>query len=68
MDKIELEEISTCARIEISQDSDNTDQKVKWFLKVHKAYKLLWEAHFQLSFFQVFIYVHILQTFRFSSS
>ena len=35
------EGIGTCARIEISQDADSTDQKVKWFLKVHKSYKLL---------------------------
>ena len=40
-DKIEDEEIGTCARIEICQDADNADQKVKWFLKVHQTYKLL---------------------------
>ena len=34
--KIEHEGIGTCPRFEISQDVDNTDQKVKWFLKVHK--------------------------------
>ena len=34
----------TCGIIELSQDADNADQKVKWFLKVHKTYKLLWEA------------------------
>ena len=39
--KIEHEEIGTCARIEISQDADNTDQNVEWFLKVHKMHKLL---------------------------
>ena len=33
---------------------------------VHETCKLLWEAHFQLSFSQVFIQVHILQNFRFS--
>ena len=38
MDKIEYERIGTCARIEISQDEDDPDQKVKWFLKVHKTY------------------------------
>ena len=35
MNKIEYEGIGTCARIEISQDAHNADQKVKWFLKVH---------------------------------
>ena len=28
--------MGTCARIEISYDADNADQKVKWFLKVHR--------------------------------
>ena len=46
MNKIEHEGMGTCARIDISQDADNTDQKVKWFLKVHKTYKFLWEAYF----------------------
>ena len=50
IDKIEHEGIGTCARIEINQDADNADQRVKWFLKVHKIYKLLWEAYFQFSF------------------
>ena len=36
MNKIKHEGIGTCTRIEISQDGDNTDHKVKWFLKVHK--------------------------------
>ena len=58
--------MGTYARIEISQDADNADQKVKGFLKVHKTYKLLWEAYFQISFSQVFIQIHILQIFRFS--
>ena len=40
IDKIEHE------GTEISQDADNADQKVKWFLKVDKTYKLLWEAYF----------------------
>ena len=44
------ERIGTCARIEISQDADNADQKVTWFLKVYKTYKLLWEAYIQFSF------------------
>ena len=54
MNKIEYEEIGTCARIEISQDADNADQKVKPFLKIHKTYKLLWEAYFQYSSFPRF--------------
>ena len=45
-DKIKHEEMGTCARIAISQDADNADQKVKSFLKVNKRYKLLWEAYF----------------------
>ena len=48
MNKIEYEGIGTCARVEISQDADNADQKVKWFLKVYKTYKLL--GYFQFSF------------------
>ena len=60
--------MSTCARIEISQDAYNADRKtgrkVKWCLKVHKTYKLLWEVYFKF-FSQVFIQVHILQNFRF---
>ena len=45
--------MGTYARTEISQEADNADadQKVKWFLKVHKTYKLLWEAYLQLSFY-----------------
>ena len=39
--KTEHEEKGTCAGIEISQDADNADQKVKWFPKVHKTYKFL---------------------------
>ena len=50
MNKIKYEGIGTCARIELSQDADNADQKVKWFLKVHTTYKLLREAYFQFSF------------------
>ena len=50
MNKIGYEGKGTCARTEISQDADNGEQKVKWFLKVYKAYKLLWEAYFQFSF------------------
>ena len=42
----EHERMGTCASIEICQDTDNADQKGKWFLKVHKAYKLLWETYF----------------------
>ena len=65
MIKIEQEGISTFARIEISQDADKAGQKVKWFFKVHETYKFLCEAHFQFSFPQVFIQVHILQIIRF---
>ena len=50
MNRIEHEGIGSCARTEISQDADNTDQKVKWILKVDKTYKLLWEAYFKFSF------------------
>ena len=50
----------------IKYDVDNADQNVKWFLKVHRAFKLLWEACFKFSFSQVFIQVHILQIFRYS--
>ena len=61
MNKIEHEGIGTRARIEISPDADdNAVQNVKWFLKVHKTYRLLWEAYFQFSFSQVFTQVHIL--------
>ena len=42
MDKVEQEWIG--ARTEISQDADNADQEVKWFLQVHKTYEFLWEA------------------------
>ena len=42
--KTKLNMIRTRARIEIHQDVDNADQKVKRFLKVHKTYKLLWEV------------------------
>ena len=36
MNKIEHEGSGTCVRTEISQDADNADQNVKWFLKVRK--------------------------------
>ena len=49
-DKIEHEGMGTCAGTEISQDADKAHQKVKWFLKVHKTYKLLREAFVELSF------------------
>ena len=57
--KIEHKGMGTCPSIEISQDADVPDQKVKWFLKVRKAYKLLWEAYFSLSFFPSFIHALI---------
>ena len=34
-----------------SQDADNADKKVKWFLKIDKTEKLLWET---FSFFPSF--------------
>ena len=54
MNKIEHKGIGTYARTEISQEADNADQKVNWFLKVHKTYRLLCEAYFQCSFFPSF--------------
>ena len=54
MNEIEHDGIDTCERTEISQDSDNADQNVKWFLRVHKTYKLLWEAYCQFYFFPSF--------------
>ena len=36
INKIEHEGMGTCGRIEVSQEAENADQKVKWFLKVHK--------------------------------
>ena len=55
-DKVEHKGIGTCARIEMSKDADTAEQKVKWFLKVHKIYKLLWEAYFQFSFLFTFTF------------
>ena len=57
MDKIKHEEIDTCSGTEIGQDTDNSDQKVKWVPKVHKTYR----KHTFNYFSQVFILVHILQ-------
>ena len=54
MNKIEYEGIGTCARIEVSQNADKADQKVKWFLKVHKTYKLFVGSIFPIFFFQSF--------------
>ena len=48
------------------QDADMVDQKVKWFVNIHKIYKHLWETYLQLSFLPIFIHVHVLQIFRFS--
>ena len=47
MNKFEYKGMGTCAKVEISPDPNNTDQKVKWLLKDHKTYKLLWEAYFR---------------------
>ena len=46
IDKIEHEEVGTCAETEISQDADNANQRIKWFPKLHKTYKRLWKAYF----------------------
>ena len=46
IDKIEHEGMGTCAITKISQDADNADEKLQWFLKFHKTYKVLWEAYF----------------------
>ena len=42
--KIEHEENDTCDETEMSQDADNAVGKVKRHPKVHKTYKLLWDA------------------------
>ena len=66
-EKIEHEEIGTCAAIEISQDADNIDQKVKWFTKINKKVQTFVGSISLIIFFsQVFSHFHILQTFRFS--
>ena len=61
--QIEHEGLGTCARIAISQDANNADQKIKWFLKVYKACKLLWKAYFQLSFFLKLLFRFIFYKF-----
>ena len=43
--KIEHEGTGTCVRIEISQDTDNADQKAKWFLKVHKGLHIIYRGY-----------------------
>ena len=53
--------MGTYARIEISQDTDNADLKVKKSLKVRKTYKLLWETYFNYLLSQAFIHIHVLQ-------
>ena len=63
MNKIEYEGRGTCARIEISQDAKDADKNVKWFLKVHKTYKLFWVAYFQFNFSQVSTQIHIFKKF-----
>ena len=65
INKIEHEGIITYARIEISQDADNGDQKVKSFLKVDKAYKLLWKAYFQFYFFPSFYFLFRFTFYKF---
>ena len=65
IEKIEHEGMGTRARIETSQDAGSADQEVKWFLKVDKTCKLLWEAYFQLFSFPSFYSRSHLQIFRF---
>ena len=60
VDKIEHERMCICARIEISQNADNTDRKVKWFLKVSKTYKI-----FVGRIFLIIIFLKFLFTFTF---
>ena len=55
--------MGTYARIETNEDADNADQKVKWFLKVHKHTSFCGKHIFNHIFSQVFIHVHILQIF-----
>ena len=50
--------MGTYEKIEISQDADNADQKVKWFLKVHQTYKHLLEEYFLIIFFLKFLFNH----------
>ena len=56
---IEHEGTGTCAGIEITQDADNADQKVRRFPKAQKTYKLLWKAHFCLSFLITFTFAKL---------
>ena len=60
IDKLNMKRWVHVQETETSQDANNADQKVKWFLKVHKTYRLLWEACFNFLFSQVFIQVPIL--------
>ena len=66
MNKIKYEGIDACARIEISEDAANADQKVKWFLKFHKTRNFCGKHIFSFLLSQVSIQVQILQIFRFS--
>ena len=60
LDKIEHVEIGTCARTEISQDADNKDQKLKWFLKVHNTKQTFVESIFLIIFLpKLFLGSHI---------
>ena len=66
MNKIKHEGIGTCTRIEISQDADNADQKVKCFLKGHKHTDFCRKHIFNFLFPKFIFQVHILQIFQFS--
>ena len=56
MDKIEHEGVGTYARVEISQDAGNVDQKVKWFLRVHKNFQTFVGSIFSIFFFPKFLF------------
>ena len=56
MNKIEHEGMRICARIDKSQDADNTDQKVKWFLKVHRNIQTFVGSIFLILFFPKFLF------------
>ena len=47
---------SICAGTEISYDADNADQKLEWFLEVHKTYTHLMGIIFLISFFPKFLF------------
>ena len=66
IDKVEHEEIGTCARTELSRDADNGRQKIKLLSKFIKHTNFYGKNIFKYLLSQVFIRVHISQIFRFS--